>query len=154
MTKSIFIINLLAVLLLAACGTTRFPQTKPLTGGGKIRVESAWIYDSVPPLLRVKFKYIGVKPDEYQYSPRAALRESPEGKDIESQYVWLVGLPKSEQSQDETPLVWEFRDFPRDSEMIYLRMYFIDRKTDQVKDQLDFELPGTRKLQHRDAAVP
>jgi hypothetical protein len=154
MTKHIFKTSSIALLLAVACATSRFPQTKPLADGGRIRVEAAWIYDSSPSLLRVKFKYIGVKPDEYRYAPRAGLRTTPAGRDIESQYVWLVGLPKGEQSQNETPLVWEFRDFPRNSERMYLTMYFMDRNTREVKEQLEFQLPGARKLQHRDGSVP
>lgn len=161
MTKGIFIISFVAVSLAAACATARFPQTKSLAGG-QIRVESAWIYDTAresarhdsPPLLRIKFRYIGVKPDEYRYSPRAALRTTPEDKDIESQYVWLVGLPKTEQPRDGTPLVWEFRDFPRDSERMYLAIYFMDRSTHEVKEQFVFALPGARQLPHRGGTVP
>ena len=76
-------------------------------------------------------------------------------EDSPSPYVWQFGLSrKPDAPADETPMCWEFRDFPRSSEQIYLRMRFQNKSNAAVNEKLEFVLPPVSKLEVRDTSIP
>jgi hypothetical protein len=146
---------LLVVLAVAGCdGRRSFPQTQALADGTKIRMEAAWVFDGKTPLLRVKFAYVDADPNE-RYLLHAALRDKPEAEDSTSPYVWQFGVSRKPGTPaKETPMCWEFRDFPRSPEKIYLRMRFQDKTNAAASEKLEFVIPPVNKLEVRDASIP
>jgi len=159
MNRTTFLGLTLACLALAAASCGKGPgkvpllQSKALDTHTTVILEDAWIFGSSNQLLRAKFVFEGRDPNE-MYNLKAALRADEKGEDIESIYVWYVGLtPHSAVPTNRVEMIWEFKDFPTNTRSIYLREYFVDKATGQAAKPLDFVLPGTRTLRLRDAGV-
>ena len=146
---------LVAVLALVGCDSRRsFPQTQVLANGTKIRMDAAWVFGGKTPLLRVKFAYVDADPNE-RYFLHTALRDKPEAEDLTSPYVWQFGVDRKPGTPaKETPMCWEFRDFPRSPQKIYLRMRFQDKTNAAASEKLEFVIPPVNKLAVRDASIP
>lgn len=138
----------------ASCGKSPFPQSAALDTHTTVILQDAWIVNSSNQLLRAKFVFEGRDPNE-MYHLKAALRGDEKGEDSTSIYVWYVGLtPRSVIPTNRVEMVWEFKDFPTNTPNIYLREYFLDKATGQVRVKtLEFVLPGAKTLRLRDTSV-
>lgn len=130
------------------------PQTQQLKDGSTVIVESVSVSKTRPAVLRVQFKHVYPNRRPRSYEQRAYLRDSLEGKEIAVRRQTLGAMPNGpNEPVNETTLFWEFSDFPRNSERIYLRMYFRYGDQTKISEQLEFVLPGETELQHRDGCA-
>lgn len=142
----IAILCLIVVAFTFSCSRSNFDQKKVLDDHTTVTLKDAWVVGSSNQFLRALFIFEGSDPNQL-YNLKAALRADEKGEDIKSVFVWYVGLPPdADMPTNRVKMLWEFRDFPTNTQNIYLREYYTDKATGRTAKSLDFILPGTQKL--------
>jgi hypothetical protein len=122
----------------------RITQIKPLVEGISLRVEDVYLFPSGSNnLLRVRCRWLGGDPNQ-QNSVRATLRAASDSPELDTKFVWQVGVP--DDGRGGIPMIWEFRTAPEGARKFILRVYFVPPAQNGAEHFVDFEIPFLPKL--------